>query len=99
MTVPDVPAAMVNNQFFDEFTEKVRVKPIPWEGYSRAGLISSEDLRELKEYQQAAQAREGKDVAQYLGLLVRLTEKLASVDALQYLLVQVDDIVEGQGGG
>ncbi|KAJ2825180.1 H(+)-transporting V1 sector ATPase subunit H [Coemansia sp. 'formosensis'] len=90
---------MVNNQFFDEFTEKVRVKPIPWEGYSRAGLISSEDLRELKEYQQAAQAREGKDVAQYLGLLVRLTEKLASVDALQYLLVQVDDIVEGQGGG
>ncbi|KAJ2748712.1 H(+)-transporting V1 sector ATPase subunit H [Coemansia pectinata] len=103
MTVPDVPAAMVNNQFFDEFTDKVRVKPIPWEGYSRAGLISGDDLRELKEYQQAAAAqanREGKDVAQYMGLLVRLTEKLSSIDALQYLLVQVDDIVEGgQGGG
>ncbi|KAJ2019223.1 H(+)-transporting V1 sector ATPase subunit H [Coemansia sp. RSA 2337] len=101
MTVPDVPAAMVNNQFFDEFTDKVRVKPIPWEGYSRAGLISSNDLHELKEYQQAAAqaARGGKDLAQYMGLLVRLTEKLSSVDALQYLLVQLDDIVEGGGCG
>ncbi|KAJ2039477.1 H(+)-transporting V1 sector ATPase subunit H [Coemansia sp. RSA 922] len=101
MTVPDVPAAMVNNQFFDEFTDKVRVKPIPWEGYSRAGLISSDDLHELKEYQQAATqaARGGKDLAQYMGLLVRLTEKLSSVDALQYLLVQLDDIVEGGGCG
>ncbi|KAJ2352639.1 H(+)-transporting V1 sector ATPase subunit H, partial [Coemansia sp. RSA 2673] len=101
MTVPDVPAAMVNNQFFDEFTDKVRVKPIPWEGYSRAGLISSDDLHELKEYQQAAAqaARGGKDLAQYMGLLVRLTEKLSSVDALQYLLVQLDDIVEGGGCG
>ncbi|KAJ2110103.1 H(+)-transporting V1 sector ATPase subunit H [Coemansia sp. S142-1] len=101
MTVPDVPAAMVNNQFFDEFTDKVRVKPIPWEGYSRAGLISSDDLHELKEYQQAATqaARGGKDLAQYMCLLVRLTEKLSSVDALQYLLVQLDDIVEGGGCG
>ncbi|KAJ2002075.1 H(+)-transporting V1 sector ATPase subunit H [Coemansia thaxteri] len=101
MTVPDVPAAMVSNQFFDEFTDKVRVKPIPWEGYSRAGLISSDELRELKEYQHATSATGGgNDEAArlaarttHMGLLVRLTEKLSSIDALQYLLVQLDDLV------
>ncbi|KAJ2337456.1 H(+)-transporting V1 sector ATPase subunit H [Coemansia sp. RSA 2681] len=102
MTVPDVPPAMVNNQFFDEFTEKVRVKPIPWEGYSRAGLISGDELRELKEYQHltaAANTKSRDDLVQYLGLLVQLTEKLSSIDALQYLLVQVDDIISVSGGG
>ncbi|KAJ2030498.1 H(+)-transporting V1 sector ATPase subunit H, partial [Coemansia sp. S610] len=88
MTVPDVPGAMVNNQFFEEFTDKVRVKPIPWEGYSRAGLISGDELRELKEYQHLAHSSTGggRDLAEYMGLLVRLTEKLSSIDALQYLL-------------
>ncbi|KAJ1652549.1 H(+)-transporting V1 sector ATPase subunit H, partial [Coemansia sp. RSA 25] len=90
MTVPDVPPAMVNNQFFDEFTDKVRVKPIPWEGYSRAGLISGDELRELKEYQHQTAAaatattttKSRDDLVQYLGLLVQLTDKLSSIDAL-----------------
>ncbi|KAJ2391208.1 hypothetical protein GGI05_003007, partial [Coemansia sp. RSA 2603] len=56
--VADVPAAMVSNQFFDEFTDKVRVKPIPWEGFSRAGLVSSDELRQLKEFQQQQQQQQ-----------------------------------------
>ncbi|KAJ2695844.1 H(+)-transporting V1 sector ATPase subunit H [Coemansia sp. IMI 209128] len=101
MTVPDVPGAMVNNQFFEEFTDKVRVKPIPWEGYSRAGLISGDELRELKEYQHLAHSSTGggRDLAEYMGLLVRLTEKLSSIDALQYLLVQIDDLLGDSCGG
>ncbi|KAJ1931738.1 H(+)-transporting V1 sector ATPase subunit H, partial [Linderina pennispora] len=82
--VPDVPAAMVNNQFFDEFTDKVRVKPIPWEGYSRAGLISSVELGQLREFQQKQQ--EGKEVGGYAGLLLELADRLSSIDAQQYLL-------------
>ncbi|KAJ1799404.1 H(+)-transporting V1 sector ATPase subunit H [Coemansia sp. RSA 2399] len=110
MTVPDdVPFAMVNNQFFDEFTDKVRVKPIPWEGYSRAGLISSDELARLKEFQQLAQkevdarkeeeeergggGEEHINLVQYIPLLVGLTEKLTSIDARQYLLVMLDDLV------
>ncbi|KAJ2559838.1 H(+)-transporting V1 sector ATPase subunit H [Coemansia sp. RSA 1933] len=106
MTVPsDVPLAMVNNQFFDEFTDKVRVKPIPWEGYSRAGLISSDELASLKEFQQLSQkqresmreeaeeAAQAPDLVQFIPLLLRLTEKLTSIDARQYLLVMVDDLV------
>ncbi|KAJ2488865.1 H(+)-transporting V1 sector ATPase subunit H [Coemansia sp. RSA 2050] len=101
MTVPDVPGAMVNNQFFEEFTDKVRVKPIPWEGYSRAGLISSDELRELKEYQHLAHSTtgDGRGLTGYMGLLVRLTEKLSSIDALQYLLVQIDDLLGDSCGG
>ncbi|KAJ2711314.1 H(+)-transporting V1 sector ATPase subunit H [Coemansia spiralis] len=95
--VPAVPAAMVNNQFFDEFTDRVRVKPIPWEGYSRAGLISSDELQRLKEFQHrlADEAEGGAALAGYVPLLVRLAESLSSIDALQYLLVVLDDLVEG----
>ncbi|KAJ2781748.1 H(+)-transporting V1 sector ATPase subunit H [Coemansia interrupta] len=92
--VPDVPAAMVSNQFFDEFTDKVRVKPIPWEGFSRAGLVSSDELRQLKEFQQR-QPKEGESLAEYVELLVGLSERLSSLDALQYLLVMLDDLVDG----
>ncbi|KAJ1961703.1 H(+)-transporting V1 sector ATPase subunit H [Dipsacomyces acuminosporus] len=99
MAVPDVPVAMVHNQFFDEFTDKVRMKPIPWEGYSRAGLISSEDLGSLKEFQHeqtAAAEIAKKPLREFVPLLVKLVEKLSSIDALQYLLVALDDLVEQQ---
>ncbi|KAI9499954.1 H(+)-transporting V1 sector ATPase subunit H [Coemansia spiralis] len=92
-----VPLAMVNNQYFDEFTNKVRVKPLPWEGYSRAGLITSTELIELKEFQHALNKQKGEEesaLAQYIPLLVRLAEKLSSIDALQYLLVMLDDLVD-----
>ncbi|KAJ2479523.1 H(+)-transporting V1 sector ATPase subunit H [Coemansia sp. RSA 2131] len=95
----NVPAAMVSNQFFDEFTAKVRVKPIPWEGYSRAGLISSDELHRLKDFQkQLVQLVESSEnsvsLATHVPLLVSLTEKLSSVDALQYLLVVLDELAE-----
>ncbi|KAJ1719797.1 H(+)-transporting V1 sector ATPase subunit H [Coemansia erecta] len=97
--VPDVPAAMVSNQFFDEFTDKVRVKPIPWEGFSRAGLVSSDELRQLKEFQQRQQQQPkkegGESLSEYVSLLVGLSERLSSLDALQYLLVMLDDLVDG----
>ncbi|KAJ1900848.1 H(+)-transporting V1 sector ATPase subunit H [Kickxella alabastrina] len=93
-TLTAVPAAMVHNQFFEEFTDKVRVKPIPWEGYSRAGLISSTELSALKSFQQQRHESNGVSLAQFVPLLVSLTEKLSSLDALQYLLVMLDDLVE-----
>ncbi|PIA13351.1 ATPase, V1 complex, subunit H [Coemansia reversa NRRL 1564] len=100
MAVPDVPPAMVSNQVFDEFTDKVRVKPIPWEGYSRAGLITAEELKQLKDFQQQQQQQANvatggnSDLSGYVPLLVNLTEKLSSIDALQYLLVVLDELVE-----
>ncbi|KAJ2449088.1 H(+)-transporting V1 sector ATPase subunit H [Coemansia sp. RSA 2336] len=98
VAVADVPAAMVNNQFFEEFTEKVRQKPIPWEGYSRAGLISSEELQQLKAFQKQLAERpeqqQPESLAGHVDLVVSLTEKLSSIDALQYLLVALDDMVE-----
>ncbi|KAJ2784047.1 H(+)-transporting V1 sector ATPase subunit H [Coemansia javaensis] len=97
--VPDVPAAMVSNQFFDEFTERVRVKPIPWEGYSRAGLISGEELQQLKRFQQELGAEQRQEpLARHVPLLVKLVEGLSSIDALQYLLVVLDELVEGDCG-
>ncbi|KAJ1776925.1 H(+)-transporting V1 sector ATPase subunit H, partial [Coemansia sp. RSA 2167] len=100
VAVTDVPAAMVSNQFFDEFTSKVRVKPIPWEGYSRAGLITSDELHQLKDFQKQHtqlvdySESDAPSLATYVPLLVSLIEKLSSVDALQYLLVVLDELAE-----
>lgn len=91
--IPDVPKCMVHNQFFDEFTEKVRTKPIPWEGYCRAGLISQEELDQLKHFQQLKD-KNTRDLSSHIGLLIELVDKLSSIDALQYLLVMLDDIVQ-----
>ncbi|KAJ2310111.1 H(+)-transporting V1 sector ATPase subunit H [Coemansia sp. RSA 2705] len=97
--VMDVPAAMVSNQFFDEFTDKVRVKPLPWEGYLRAGLISGEELQQLKDFQrQLADGDSAEPLAGHVGLLVALAEKLSSIDALQYLLVALDELAERDAG-
>ncbi|KAJ2298831.1 H(+)-transporting V1 sector ATPase subunit H, partial [Coemansia sp. RSA 2706] len=97
--VMDVPAAMVSNQFFDEFTDKVRVKPLPWEGYLRAGLISGEELQQLKDFQrQLADGDSAEPLAGHVGLLVGLAEKLSSIDALQYLLVALDELAERDAG-
>ncbi|KAJ2144114.1 H(+)-transporting V1 sector ATPase subunit H [Coemansia sp. RSA 678] len=100
VAVTDVPAAMVSNQFFDEFTSKVRVKPIPWEGYSRAGLITSDELHQLKDFQKQhsqlvdCSESDALSLATHVPLLVSLIEKLSSVDALQYLLVVLDELAE-----
>ncbi|KAJ1644374.1 H(+)-transporting V1 sector ATPase subunit H [Coemansia erecta] len=92
-----VPLAMVSNQFFDEFTDKVRVKPIPWEGFSRAGLVTGSELHELQEFQQKNKRNEDGQ-AEYVGVLLGLLSKLSSLDAQQYLLVKLDDLVENDVG-
>ncbi|KAJ2158386.1 H(+)-transporting V1 sector ATPase subunit H [Coemansia sp. RSA 552] len=94
MAVLDVPAALVHNQFFDEFTEKVRVKPIPWEGYTRAGLVSSSEMSELKQLQKEQEQDDPPTAAPHVELLLGLTSKLSSIDALQYLAVAIDGLVE-----
>lgn len=87
--VPSVPVTMVVNSFFDELTVNTRSRPMPWEGYQRASLISEEELGLLRQYGNTTEVS-----SEYIHLLVNLLNKLVRVDTLQYILVLIDDLLE-----
>lgn len=46
--VPAPPLVLVSNSWLDDLTNRTRAKPIPWEGYHRADLVSAEELKMIK---------------------------------------------------
>ncbi|KAI9297622.1 ATPase, V1 complex, subunit H [Neoconidiobolus thromboides FSU 785] len=86
-TVPSVPVTFVVNSFFDELTFNIRSRPMPWEGYQRASLITEEELGLLRKSEKGSSK-------EYINLLLNLLNKLVRVDTLQYILVLIDDILE-----
>ncbi|CDO69013.1 hypothetical protein BN946_scf184834.g20 [Trametes cinnabarina] len=48
---------LVSNPYLDETSAKIRAKPVPWEGYQRAGLITSEELSLIKKVERQPRAK------------------------------------------
>lgn len=46
--VPAAPLVLVSNSWLEDLTSRTRAKPIPWEGYHRADLVSAEELKMIK---------------------------------------------------
>ncbi|KAF8337633.1 armadillo-type protein [Cantharellus anzutake] len=90
-----MPLADVSNTFLEESAAKVRSKPVPWEAYQRAGLITVEDLGLIKRVDRQPRARIESvlmsDGQTYANLYLMLLKKLVRVDPLQYLLVMASD--------
>ncbi|KAF9899649.1 H(+)-transporting V1 sector ATPase subunit H [Lobosporangium transversale] len=92
-----VPAALVSNSFLDELTAGHRARPIPWEGYQRASLITQVELNYIK----AIEKKSGEDLSRvvdkegnvYGELLINLLQKLVRVDTIQSILVLIDDLL------
>ncbi|GLB35169.1 putative V-ATPase subunit H [Lyophyllum shimeji] len=88
-------ASLVSNPYLDEVSSKIRSKPVPWEGYQRADLISSEDLALIKKVDKQPRARIESillsDGQTYALLYFRLLKKLQRVDTMQCLLVLIAD--------
>ncbi|EJT97397.1 ATPase V1 complex subunit H [Dacryopinax primogenitus] len=87
--------SLIVNPYLEESSSKVRSKPIPWEGYQRAGLITPAELAAIKKVDRQPRSRiesilvnEG---AQYAALYLSLLKKLVRVDVLQYILVLIGD--------
>lgn len=86
---------LASDPYLDEASERTRNKPVLWEGYQRAGLVSAEDVALLKKIDRQPRARveiillaEGQSYARlYLGLL----KKLVRLDTIQWILVMIGD--------
>ncbi|KAF8626174.1 hypothetical protein AX15_005061 [Amanita polypyramis BW_CC] len=86
---------LVSTPFLDELSAKIRVKPVPWEGYHRADLVSSDELALIKKVDKQPKVKvenclltEGRA---YALLYLRLLKNLQRIDTMQYLLVLVAD--------
>ncbi|KAG6910921.1 hypothetical protein DXG01_006604 [Tephrocybe rancida] len=87
--------SLVSNAYLDEASAKIRSKPVPWEGYQRADLITSEELALIKKVDKQPRARIEQillsDLQTYALLYFRLLKKLQRVDTMQCLLVLIAD--------
>ncbi|KAF5372925.1 hypothetical protein D9758_001740 [Tetrapyrgos nigripes] len=87
--------SLVSNAYLDENSNKIRAKPVPWEGYQRAGLVTSDELTLIKKVDRQTKAKienlllsEGQT---YALLYLRLLKKLQRVDTMQYILILIAD--------
>ncbi|KAG0366448.1 H(+)-transporting V1 sector ATPase subunit H [Gamsiella multidivaricata] len=95
--VAEVPLALVSNVHLDELTASLRARPIPWEGYQRATLITQTELNYIK----AVDKKTGEDLSRvvdqeghvYAELFVSLLQKLVRVDTIQSILIFIDDML------
>ncbi|KAG6878783.1 hypothetical protein C0993_008082 [Termitomyces sp. T159_Od127] len=91
--------SLVSNAYLDEASSKIRSKPVPWEGYQRADLITSEELVLIKKVDKQPKAKVEQtlfsDLQTYAFLYFRLLKKLQRVDTMQCLLVLIADALSG----
>ncbi|KAF8431786.1 armadillo-type protein [Boletus edulis BED1] len=87
--------SLVSNAYLDENSAKIRSKPVPWEGYQRADLVTSEELALIKKVDRQPRAKMESilvsDGQIYALLYLRLLKKLQRVDTMQCLLVLIAD--------
>jgi len=89
-------------------TSSIRARPIPWESYQRAGVLSETELKQIKAVDKVRKDKrvevvEG-SIDEYVNLVLGaegskegekgLLEK-SRVDVVQYLLVLVGELCEG----
>ncbi|THV08044.1 ATPase, V1 complex, subunit H [Dendrothele bispora CBS 962.96] len=87
--------SLVSNPYLDENSNKIRAKPVPWEGYQRADLVTSEELALIKKVDRQSKPKIESlllsDGQTYALLYLRLLKKLQRLDTMQSILVLIAD--------
>ncbi|KAF8197401.1 armadillo-type protein [Pholiota molesta] len=90
--------SLLSSAYLDENSARIRAKPVPWEGYQRADLITLEELGYIKKVDRQPRAKvealhlsEGRA---YTLLYLSLLKKLNRVDTMQCLLVLIADALQ-----
>lgn len=88
--VPSPPLSLFTNPYLEELSNNIRNRPVPWDGYHRANLLSEHDLKSIKAVDRVGRSRKleviNSDMGRYASLLMGLV-KSKRVDVLQYALV------------
>lgn len=95
------PLVYLTNKWIQELTQRIRARPIPWEGYHRADLLSAEELKMIKSVDAIVIGQDRSKLnplldehgSDYVSLYLRLLSKLSRTDTLQQILVLIDDML------
>lgn len=86
---------MVSNPYLDEIQNNIRVRPIPWEGYVRANLLSANEAGLVKAVEKASPEKRETTVSQnasvYAMTIVTLLDRITRDDVVKYLLSLTGD--------
>lgn len=92
--------SLVANAYLDENSARIRSKPVPWEGYQRAGRVSTEELALIKKVDRQPKAKTESlllnDGPTYALLYLRLLKKLTRDDTVSAILVLMGDALAGE---
>ncbi|KAG2192027.1 hypothetical protein INT46_011845 [Mucor plumbeus] len=95
--VPEVPLVLVSNPYLEKKASIIRQKPILWEGYERASLLTHEQVELIKAIDkkpahviQEAMNEKGQT---YASLILYLLQNLSRPDTIQYVCLMTDDIL------
>ncbi|KAE8541444.1 hypothetical protein D1P53_002804 [Cryptococcus gattii VGV] len=95
-TVQPIPPPFFS-PYLDDQCNKINAKPVPWEGYQRARLLSADELSLLKSLSKLPSAQRPTVLAtqgsQYAKLYIDLLRKLQRVDTVQAVLVSISDML------
>lgn len=88
----------IRNQYLTELGHRIRSRPIPWEGYARADLVTQDELKMIRSIdgkdEEESQKLLDQDGEKYASLYIRLLAKLTRTDTLQQILVLMGDMLE-----
>ncbi|CDH54650.1 atpase v1 complex subunit h [Lichtheimia corymbifera JMRC:FSU:9682] len=95
--IEDVNLTVIQHPYLDELADKIRTEPIPWQDYQRAGLITADEVAMIEHVENKTPEEVNTIMAEhglyYAGMYLDLMHKLARVDAVQKVLVLIQDML------
>ncbi|KTW31883.1 H(+)-transporting V1 sector ATPase subunit H [Pneumocystis jirovecii RU7] len=86
------------NVFLEELLSSIRLRPIPWIGHLRAGLVTDEEVKMIKALDWHSRKRRSlvlmKESKEYAELFLTLFQRFQRIDLLQYLLTLCSDLLD-----
>ncbi|KAI9496928.1 ATPase V1 complex subunit H [Zychaea mexicana] len=96
--IEDVTLTIIAHPYLDELADKIRNEPIPWQGYERAGLITADEVAMIEHVDNKSPEEVTHVMSEhglyYAGMYLDLMHKLARVDAVQKVLVMIQDMID-----
>ncbi|KAJ3011740.1 UNVERIFIED_CONTAM: H(+)-transporting V1 sector ATPase subunit H [Siphonaria sp. JEL0065] len=89
------PVVAQHNKYLEDQTTQIREKSIPWEGYQKAGLITEDELAQIRLFEKTAPEALKETGQKFVLLFLSLLQKLVRVDTIQNILVVFEDKVLG----
>ncbi|CAN6652887.1 V-type proton ATPase subunit H [Trichomonascus vanleenenianus] len=95
MTQSSSLSLSITSQYLDEIQTNIRVRPIPWEGYVRANLLSTHEAGLMKSIEKQSRDKRNSivesDPKLYASSIIELLNRITRDDVVKYILSLAGD--------